>query len=88
MNVNISSPVPLVEITVDSLAAELGTNGSSFFSFNQTFSNLVLPGLSNINSGTIPNVHLDQGGLATFGIISDTALDVLSATYSIRLVHI
>ena len=86
MNLNATSPVPLVEITIDQLSAELGANGTTFFTFNQTFTDFVLPGLSNVNSGDIPDVALTQGGLATFNILSATTLDIISATYDIRRV--
>ncbi|KAL5519946.1 hypothetical protein ACEPAG_1606 [Sanghuangporus baumii] len=82
------TPVPLVEITVDGMSAQIGTQGTPFFSFNQTFSNFVLSGLNPINSGIVPNVELTQGGLQTLNVISDTTFDILSATYNLRVLTV
>lgn len=86
LNLNATSPVPLVEITIDQLSANMGANGTTFFNFNHTFTDFVLPGLSTINSGNIPNVALTQGGLATFNELSAISLDMTNTVYDIRLV--
>ncbi|KAH8114352.1 hypothetical protein DFH11DRAFT_1544092 [Phellopilus nigrolimitatus] len=82
------NPVPLVEITIDQVTAEYGTNGTSFFTFNQTFTNFIISGPSTANSGLIPNVNLAQGGLATLEILSEDELDIISATYELRVLTV
>ena len=78
------SPLPLVELTIDGMSAHIGRQGTPIFSFNQTFTSFVLPGLSTVNSGTIPNVALSQGGLGTLNILQETSFDIISATYDMR----
>lgn len=69
------------------MSAQIGTQGTPFFSFNQTFTNFVVPGLSTANSGIVPNVELVQGALQTLNVISETRFDILSATYNLRCVY-
>lgn len=88
LNFDALSPLPLVELTIDQISAELGTNGTPFFSFNQTFTNFVLPGLSSANSGTVQNVVLNQGGLGTLNVLSDTEFDMMQASYSLRVLTV
>ncbi|OCB90181.1 hypothetical protein A7U60_g2643 [Sanghuangporus baumii] len=88
LNFDVVTPVPLVEITVDRMSAQIGTQGTPFFSFNQTFSNFVLSGLNPINSGIVPNVELTQGALQTLNVISNTRFDILSATYNLRVLTV
>ncbi|KAI5121390.1 hypothetical protein M0805_003162 [Coniferiporia weirii] len=83
-----ASPLPLIELTIDQASAQLGTNGTTFFSFNQTFTDFVIPGLSSANSGTIPNVALTQGALETLNVLSVDELDIISAEYSLRVLTV
>lgn len=80
----VTNPLPLIEMTIDQATMQLGQNGTTFFSFNHTFTNFVVPGLSSANSGTIGSVALTQGGLATLPLIATTSLDIIGAQYSVR----
>lgn len=80
----VTSPLSLTEITIDQVSMQLGQNGTTFFTFNHTFTDFILPVLGSGNSGTVSSVALTQGGLATLPLISTSSLDIIGAQYALR----
>ncbi|KAF8971797.1 hypothetical protein BDZ97DRAFT_1146098 [Flammula alnicola] len=74
---DVKNPLP-IELTLDSVNAQAGVNGTVFATFNHTFPTpgLVVPPLSTVNSGTIDNVLLTQGAIASLAIIPLGVLDL------------
>ena len=78
-----TNPLPLIEMTIDQATMQLGQNGTTFFTFNQTFTKFIVPGLGTAKSGLI-DVTLTQGGLATLPLTQAKSLDIIEADYSLR----
>ncbi len=55
-----------------------GLDGITYAHFDQAFDSFVIPAKSTANSGTVKNVLLTQGALASLGIIPFGKLDVFS----------
>ena len=55
-----------------------GVNGETYAHFDQAFESFVIPAHSTANSGTVKNVLLVKGALASLGIIPLKVLDVFS----------
>ena len=55
-----------------------GVNGETYAHFDQAFDSFVIPAHSTANSGTVKNVLLVKGALASLGIIPLEVLDVFS----------
>ncbi|KAF8893715.1 hypothetical protein CPB84DRAFT_1783237 [Gymnopilus junonius] len=85
----VQNTVPF-EITIDQLGTNAGLNGTTFLTFSHSFSSpgLIVPALGTANSGSIDNVALPQGALATFGIIPSQELDLTGLSASIRALTI
>ena len=58
---------------------DAGLDGTIYAHFDQAFDSFVVPAHSTANSGTVKNVLLTQGALATLNIIGAGELDVFSA---------
>ncbi|KAF9472573.1 hypothetical protein BDN70DRAFT_453537 [Pholiota conissans] len=85
LNFDIHNPLP-VELTIDQLGTNAGLDGTTYATFSHSFASpgLVIPASGSINSGTIDNVALLQGALATLGIIPSGKLDLSSFSASTR----
>ncbi|KAF9472571.1 hypothetical protein BDN70DRAFT_453704 [Pholiota conissans] len=72
------------------MAANAGLNGSTFFTFSHTFASpgIVVAALGTTNSGSIDNVALPQGALATLGIVLEQELDFTSENIALRALSI
>ena len=84
---NISSILDLpVDITIESVAANLGQNGTTFYSFAQGFSNLTISNGGSANSGSISGVTLPQGPVGTLAFLAkeSVVLDVISANVTLQ----
>ena len=79
--------LPLSLLDLNAASADLGVNGTTYFSFNTTFSGsgISVPLTGSVNSGTIDNVDLTQGPLGTLVLLiqNPQALDVISSSFSI-----
>ena len=71
-----------------------GVNGETYAHFDQPFDSFVIPAHSTANSGSVPNVLLTQGAIASLGIIPLGELDVFSVAtvkigpYTIPWLHL
>ncbi|CDO73852.1 hypothetical protein BN946_scf185016.g9 [Trametes cinnabarina] len=71
-----------------------GLNGVTYAHFDQAFDSFVIPAHGTANSGSVPNVVLPQGAIATLGIIGEGKLDVFNAAtvkigeYTIPWLHL
>jgi len=85
VNFDVQNPLP-IELTLDSVSAVAGLNGTIFATFNHTFAKpgLVVPPLGTKNSGTIDNVILPQGAVASLNIIPFGVLDLPDTNASVR----
>lgn len=70
--------------TITSMSAKFGILGLPILSFDQPFDSFVVPALGTANSGTIPNVTLNEGVLSTLQIVLLPALDIIEADVSIK----
>ena len=75
-----------IELTLDNVSAVAGLNGTIFATFSHTFPfpGLVVPPLGTKNSGTINNVSLPQGAVASLAIIPFGILDLPDTNANIR----
>ena len=82
----VKNPLP-IELTLDSVSSQAGLNGTVFATFTHTFPKpgLVVPPLGTKNSGTIDNVLLTQGAIASLDIIPFGVLN-LNTDANIRYV--
>ncbi|KAF8875084.1 hypothetical protein CPB84DRAFT_554758 [Gymnopilus junonius] len=89
LNFNAQNTIPF-EITIDQLGTNAGLNGTTFFTFSHSFPSpgLIVPALGTANSGSIDNVPLPQGALATLGIIPAQELDLTGLSASVRALTI
>ncbi|KAF8971796.1 hypothetical protein BDZ97DRAFT_1753044 [Flammula alnicola] len=89
VNFDVKNPLPF-ELTLDSVSAVAGLNGTIFATFNHTFAKpgLVVPPLGTKNSGTIDNVFLPQGALASLDIIPFGILDLPNTDAKVRALTI
>jgi len=85
INFDVQNPLP-IELTLDSVNAVAGLNGTIFATFSHTFAKpgLVVPPLGIKNSGTIDNVMLPQGADASLAIIPFGILDLPDTNANIR----
>ncbi|KAH9486120.1 hypothetical protein JR316_0000184 [Psilocybe cubensis] len=81
----VKNPLP-IELTLDSVSAVAGLNGTIFATFTHTFPKpgLVVPPLATKNSGLINNVQLPQGGEASLSIIPFGILDLPDTNANVR----
>jgi len=89
VNFDVKNPLP-IELTLDSVSATAGLNGTIFATFSHTFPSpgLVVPPLGTKNSGTIPNVQLPQGAEASLAIIPFGILDLPNTDANVRAASI
>ncbi|KAF9264250.1 hypothetical protein L218DRAFT_258531 [Marasmius fiardii PR-910] len=66
------------------LQSDGGVNGATYAHFEHTFDSFVVPANSTVNSGSIPNVLLTQGAIASLDIIPLGILDIFGAA-TVRL---
>ncbi|KDR85834.1 hypothetical protein GALMADRAFT_132478 [Galerina marginata CBS 339.88] len=85
VNFDVKNPLA-IELTLDSVSAVAGLNGTVFATFSHTFAKpgLVVPPLGTKNSGTINNVFLPQGAVASLAIIPFQILDLPDTNASVR----
>ncbi|PPQ77555.1 hypothetical protein CVT25_011415 [Psilocybe cyanescens] len=85
VNFDVKNPLP-IELTLDSVDAVAGLNGTIFATFSHTFAKpgLVVPPLGTKNSGTINNVLLPQGADASLAIIPFQILDLPNTNANVR----
>ncbi|TDL24516.1 hypothetical protein BD410DRAFT_896719 [Rickenella mellea] len=82
-NFTVHNPLP-VEITLDSVSAAAGIDGSVFSTFATSFKKFFVPPFSSKNSGLIQNVVLTQGIDAALGIVPLGVLDIIDGNVTIR----
>ncbi|KJA28382.1 hypothetical protein HYPSUDRAFT_33750 [Hypholoma sublateritium FD-334 SS-4] len=89
INFDVQNPLP-IELTLDSVSAVAGLNGTIFATFSHTFPfpGLVVNPLGTKNSGTINNVSLPQGTVASLAIIPFGVLDLPDTNANIRALTI
>ncbi|PPR05339.1 hypothetical protein CVT26_011602 [Gymnopilus dilepis] len=89
VNFDVKNPLP-IELTLDSVSAVAGLNGTIFASFSHTFAKpgLVVPPLGTKNSGTIDNVLLPLGAVNSLDIIPFGVLDLPDTNASVRALTI
>jgi len=74
---------PLIfDVQLKSITSTAGLNGTTYAEFSHTFDDFTIPALSTANSGTIPDVLLTQGAVASLVIIPFGVLDVQSEDMS------
>ncbi|KAJ7618038.1 hypothetical protein FB45DRAFT_1034278 [Roridomyces roridus] len=76
----------LFELTVDSVNAAAGLNGTNLASFQHTFDPhaVVVPPLGKANSGNITNVLLTQGVTNSLNFVPFGVLDLTSVSVNVR----
>ncbi|KAL0952067.1 hypothetical protein HGRIS_008704 [Hohenbuehelia grisea] len=84
INFDVKNSLP-IELTIDRVVSKAGINGTVFATFDHTFTKpVVVPLLGTANSGTINNVLLTQGALASLDIIPLGFLDLISTDVFVR----
>ncbi|KAL0580357.1 hypothetical protein V5O48_000210 [Marasmius crinis-equi] len=76
---DISNPLD-TDLEILFLQSDGGVNGETYAHFEHAFSGFVVPAHSTVNSGTIDNVLLTQGALASLDIIPLGILDIFAAS--------
>lgn len=75
----------LFELTIDRVTSTAGINGTVYATFDYTFPKpVVVPALGTANSGSIPNVTLTQGAIASLDIIPLGYLDLINVDVNVR----
>ncbi|KAJ3920315.1 hypothetical protein F5877DRAFT_77217 [Lentinula edodes] len=73
-------------MTLETVSALTGVNGTAFMSFNHTFDPpVVVPILGTADSGTIDNVLMVQGTINSLNIIPLGELDILDMNITARI---
>jgi len=67
------------DITISFVQSDAGLNGITYAHFEQPFEDFVVPAHGTANSGTIPNVLLTQGIVASLDIVPFAELDIFNA---------
>ncbi|KAJ3867411.1 MAG: hypothetical protein NXY57DRAFT_960426 [Lentinula lateritia] len=76
----------ILEMTLETVSALTGVNGTAFMSFNHTFDPpVVVPILGTADSGTIDNVLMVQGTINSLNIIPLGELDILDMNITTRI---
>ncbi|KAJ3903318.1 hypothetical protein F5879DRAFT_162444 [Lentinula edodes] len=76
----------ILEMTLETVSALTGVNGTAFMSFNHTFDPpVVVPVLGTADSGTIDNVLMVQGTINSLNIIPLGELDILDMNITARI---
>ena len=90
---DIANPLD-TDMEITFLQVDSGVNGETYAHFDQAFENFVIPAHSTRNSGTVKNVLLTKGALASLAIIPLGKLDVFNAAtvkmgpYTIPWLHL
>ncbi|KAJ8085172.1 hypothetical protein PM082_003958 [Marasmius tenuissimus] len=80
----VKNPLP-IELTLDSVTAKAGLNGTTYAEFTHTFTPpLVVPILGKKDSPRIENVNLVQGATASLDIIPFGVLDLQDTDVKVR----
>jgi len=85
LDFQVQNPLPL-QLQIISIDTTSGLNGTTLASFSHIFKDFVVPAFGSANSGTINNVTLTQGVIASLGFIPDGILDV-NSTLSLLYAH-
>ncbi|KAK7035998.1 hypothetical protein R3P38DRAFT_2518152 [Favolaschia claudopus] len=90
LSIEFGAQNPLIfELTLDSVTSTAGINDTVYATFNHTFAKpVVVPPLGTANSGTVDNVLLTQGAIASLDIIPLGYLDLLNVDINIRALTI
>ncbi|KAF7307582.1 hypothetical protein MIND_00553000 [Mycena indigotica] len=90
LSINFTAHNPLIfELTIDRVNSTAGINGTTYTVFDHTFpKGFVLPILGSANSGSIPNVLLTKGAIASLDIIPLGYLDLLNVDIWVRALTI
>ncbi|KAJ7696818.1 hypothetical protein B0H17DRAFT_1053166 [Mycena rosella] len=90
LSITFEAQNPLIfELTIDRVTSTAGINGTVYASFDHTFAApVVVPPLGTANSGTVPNVTLTQGAIASLAIIPLGYLDLLNIDVHVRALTI
>ncbi|PPR02350.1 hypothetical protein CVT24_011694 [Panaeolus cyanescens] len=84
VDVDIHNPL-LLELTIERIVSNAGLNGTVYSSFDHTFEKpFVIKPLKTANTGSIPNVKLVQGALASLDIIPVGKLDLITTDVYVR----
>lgn len=67
------------ELVLEFIQSDSGVDGTIYASFGQHFDSFVIPPGQTVNSGTVPNVLLVKGAIASLNIIPLQELDVFAA---------
>ncbi|KAJ7439949.1 hypothetical protein FB451DRAFT_1301104 [Mycena latifolia] len=79
----------LFELTIDRVSSTAGINDTVYATFDNTFATpVVVPALGKANSGTVPNVTLTQGAIASLDIIPLGFLDLINVDVHLRALTI
>ncbi|KAJ7146511.1 hypothetical protein C8R44DRAFT_690982 [Mycena epipterygia] len=90
LSINFEAQNPLLfELTIDHVTSTAGINGTVYATFDYIFPKpVVVPALGKANSGTIPNVTLTQGAIASLDIIPLGYLDLINVDVNVRALTI
>ncbi|KAJ7292554.1 hypothetical protein C8J57DRAFT_1266310 [Mycena rebaudengoi] len=90
VSVDFQAQNPLIfELTLDRVSTTAGINNTVYATFDHTFATpVVVPPLGKANSGTVPNVLLTQGAIASLDIIPLGFLDLLDVDIHVRALTI
>ncbi|TBU46075.1 hypothetical protein BD309DRAFT_663805 [Dichomitus squalens] len=90
---DIANPLD-TDMEISFTQVDSGVNNETYAHFDQPFDSFVIPAHSTANSGSVPNVLLTQGAIASLGIIPLGELDVFSVAtvkigpYTIPWLHL
>ncbi|KAJ3513242.1 hypothetical protein NLJ89_g3059 [Agrocybe chaxingu] len=88
INFDVHNPL-LIELTIDRVVSQAGLNGTVYASFDYTFETpFIIKGTQTANSGTVPNVLLTQGALASLDIIPYGVQDLINVDVYARVATI
>ncbi|KAF8521139.1 hypothetical protein JB92DRAFT_3111289 [Gautieria morchelliformis] len=89
INFDVNNPLPLLPLVIQRIKSNAGVDGTIFATFDHTFSPpFTINPQQTANSGTIPNVNLTQGALASLGIIPLGMLNLDSNITLLELIPI
>ncbi|EDR08009.1 uncharacterized protein LACBIDRAFT_297593 [Laccaria bicolor S238N-H82] len=75
----------ILELTIDRVVSSAGINGTVYATFDHKFpGGFVVPPLKTNNSGTVDNVLLTQGAMASLDIIPLGVLDLITTDVYLR----
>lgn len=84
INFDVKNPL-ILELTIDRVVSSAGINGTVYATFDHKFpGGFVVPPLKTNNSGTVDNVLLTQGAMASLDIIPLGVLDLIKTDVYLR----